>query len=310
VSQVSAGILVTGGAGFVGSHLVEQLVGAGERVTVLDNLTRGRRAWLHSGAELREVDIRDADGVRGAVADVASEVVVHLAAMHFIPAIEGAPDVAWDVNVNGTRSLIEALEQRPPKLLLFASTAAVYPDRRGAIDESCPPAPLDLYGKTKLEGERLLEEFANRSGTRCVVARIFNIIGKRETNPHVVPELVSQLRRGESRVRLGNLESRRDYTNVTDVAAALHLLLSTPHDGSAIFNVGSGHSVSVGELVSLCEQVLDRPIEVESEPQRRRAQDRLELAADPRLLRETTGWEPARSLRETMSELLTEPDES
>ena len=156
----------------------------------------------------------------------------------------------------------------------------------------------------------LLAEFAIQSGTRCVVARIFNIIGKRETNAHVVPELVGQLRRGQTPVRLGNLESRRDYTDVTDVAAALHRLLSSPHDSSTIFNVGSGRSVSVGELVQLCEQVLGRPVEVESEPQRRRTQDRLELAADPRLLRETTGWEPARSLQETLSELLTEPDES
>jgi UDP-glucose 4-epimerase len=306
---VSGGVLVTGGAGFVGSHLVERLVAAGERVRALDNLSRGRRAWLHPEAELHEVDIRDADGVRGAVATIAPEVVVHLAAMHFIPAIDGAPDLARDVNVNGTRRLVDALAQRPPELLLFASTAAVYPDRRGPIDESCPPGPLDLYGRTKLECERLLAEFANRTGTRCVVARIFNVIGRRETNPHVVPELVGQLRRGQTPVRLGNLEPRRDYTDVSDVAGALHQLLSSSNDGSSIFNVGSGRSVSVGELVELCEHVLGRPIEVESEPQRRRVQDRLELAADPRLIHETTGWEPARSLRETLSELLTEPDD-
>src|SRR5216683_4392549 len=174
VSQMSGGILVTGGAGFVGSHLVERLVEAGEKVTALDNLSRGRWAWLHPEAELREVDIRDADGVRRAVADLDPEVVVHLAAMHFIPAVDGAPDLARDVNVNGTRGLVDALAQRPPKLLLFASTAAVYPDRSGPIDESCPPAPLDLYGETKLEGERVLAQFATRSGTRCVVARIFN----------------------------------------------------------------------------------------------------------------------------------------
>jgi UDP-glucose 4-epimerase len=307
---MSAGILVTGGAGFVGSHLVEQLVAAGERVTVLDNLSRGRRAWLHPAAELCEVDIRDADGVRRAVTELAPAVVVHLAAMHFIPAIDGAPDLAWDVNVNGTRGVVDALAQHPPELLLFASTAAVYPDRSGPIDESCPPGPLDVYGKTKLECERLLAEFANQSGTRCVVARIFNIIGKRETNAHVVPELVGQLRRGETTVRLGNLESRRDYTDVTDVAAALHRLLSSPAGSPTIFNIGSGRSVSVGDLVVLCEEVLGRPVEVESEPQRLRGQDRLELVADPRLLRETTGWAPTRSLRETLSELLTEPDES
>jgi UDP-glucose 4-epimerase len=301
-------ILVTGGAGFIGSHLVERLVAAGERVSVIDDFSRGRREWLHAEAELHEVDVRDGDAVVRAIAQAAPDVVVHLAAMHFIPAVDGAPELAWDVNVNATRILLDALVDRPPELLLFASTAAVYPDRRGPIAETCPPEPFDLYGETKLEGERLVREFESRTGKRCVVARIFNVIGKRETNPHVVPDLVGQLRDGSLPVRLGNLEPRRDYTDVVDVAEALERLLSLPDDGAGTFNVGSGRSVSVAELVSVCEQVLGRTVEVEVEPQRRRARDRAELIADPRLLREATGWKPRRSLEETMTELLAEPD--
>jgi UDP-glucose 4-epimerase len=304
---MSRRVLVTGGAGFIGSHLVERLVETGEQVAVVDDLSRGHRAWLRPEAELHELDVRDAEAAARTVAQVAPEVVVHLAAMHFIPAVEGAPELAWDVNVNGTRTLFDALAHHPPELLLFASTAAVYPDRRGPIDEACPPQPIDLYGRTKLEGERLAAELAVRTGMRCVVARIFNVVGKRETNSHVVPELVGQLRGESSRVRLGNLEPRRDYTDVVDVASALHQLLAPPRDGAVTFNLGSGRSVSVAELVQVCEQVLGRPIEVEVEPQRRRSQDRAELVADSRLLRETTGWEPARSLRETLDELLTEP---
>jgi UDP-glucose 4-epimerase len=304
---MSGGILVTGGAGFIGSHLVEHLVGTGERVTALDNLSRGRRAWLHPDAQLHEADLRDAEGVRRAVGEIAPEIVVHLAAMHFIPAIDDAPELAHDVNVGGTERLLHALEVRPPRLLVLASTAAVYPDRRGAIDEACAPAPLDLYGRTKLECERLVADFASLTGTRCIVARIFNVIGRRETNPHVVPELVGQLKRGERQVRLGNLESRRDYTDARDVARALQALLSCPDDGPSVFNVGSGRSVSVRELVQLCEEMLGRPIEVEIQPQRLRAQDRLELLADPRLLRETTGWEAERPLRETLADLFDEP---
>jgi UDP-glucose 4-epimerase len=301
-------ILVTGGAGFIGSHLVERLVTAGERVAVFDDLSRGRREWLHAEAELHEVDVRDGDAVVRAIAQAAPDVVVHLAAMHFIPAVDGAPELAWDVNVNATRTLLDALAHHPPELLLFASTAAVYPETRGPIAETCPPEPFDLYGETKLEGERLIREFEPRTGTRSVVARIFNVIGKRETNPHVVPDLVGQLREGSSPVRLGNLEPRRDYTDVVDVAEALERLLSLPDDGAGTFNVGSGRSVSVAELVSVCEQVLGRTVEVEVEPQRRRARDRAELVADPRLLRDATGWKPRRSLEETLTELLAEPD--
>ena len=304
---MSKSVLVTGGAGFIGSHLVEQLVAAGERTSLVDTLSRGRREWIQEEAELHELDIRDGPALRRVVAQVAPDIVVHLAALHFIPAVDGAPELAWDVNVNGTKALLEALEHRPPELLLFASTAAVYPDRRGPIDETCPPDPLDLYGRTKLAGEQLVEEFAARTGTRGVSVRIFNVIGRRETNLHVVPEIVDQLRSGGRSVRLGNLEPRRDYTNVADVATALHRLVSSPVSAPSRVNLGSGRSVSVVELVQACEHVLDRTIEIEIEPGRLRKTDRAELVADSSLLRKTTGWEPIRSLQETLHELLTEP---
>jgi UDP-glucose 4-epimerase len=305
---VSKSVLVTGGAGFVGSHLVERFVGAGERTALVDTLSRGRREWIHEGAELHELDIRDGPALRRAVAQAAPEIVVHLAALHFIPAVDGAPELAWDVNVNGTKTLLETLARRPPELLLFASTAAVYPDRRGPIDETCPPDPPDLYGRTKLAGEQLVEEFVARTGTRGVSVRIFNVIGRRETNPHVVPEIIGQLRSGSTSVRLGNLEPRRDYTDVVDVASALHRLTRAPPGAPTAVNLGSGRSVSVAELVQACEQVLDRPIEIEVEQGRLRKTDRIELVADSGLLRETTGWEPTRSLPETLNDLLTEPD--
>jgi UDP-glucose 4-epimerase len=305
---MSRRILVTGGAGFIGSHLVERLVTAGERVAVIDNLSRGRREWLLAEAELHKADVRDGDSVVRAIAQAAPEVVVHLAAIHFIPAVDGAPELAWDVNVNATRTLLDALAPRPPKLLLFASTAAVYPDTRGPIAETCPPDPFDLYGETKLEGERLVRRFELRTGARCVVARVFNVIGKRETNPHVVPDLVAQLRDGSMPVRLGNLEPRRDYTDVIDVAAALEQMLGMPADSPRTFNLGSGRSVSVAELVRVCERVLGHQVDVQVEPRRRRERDRAELVADVRLLHETTGWQPTRSLSETLTELLAKPD--
>jgi UDP-glucose 4-epimerase len=301
-------ILVTGGAGFIGSHLVERLVSAGACVSVIDDLSRGRRAWLHPEAELHECDLRDADAVGRAVAAASPDAVVHLAAMHFIPSVDGAPELAWDVNVNATRVLLDAVSANPPGLLLFASTAAVYPDRSGPIDETCPPEPLDVYGRTKLEGERLVAALEERTEVRAIVARIFNVIGRRETNAHVVPDLVAQLRGGNAVVKLGNLDSRRDYTDVRDVADALQRLLSVPAEAPATFNVGSGSSASVAELVRVCEQVRGTTVAVESEPHRRRAQDRRELLADVHLLREETGWRPTRSLRETLAELLTEPE--
>ncbi|MBA3432491.1 MAG: NAD-dependent epimerase/dehydratase family protein [Actinobacteria bacterium] len=303
---MSRHVLVTGGAGFIGSHLVERLVTAGDRTSVVDDLSRGRRDWLNPEVELHELDLRDAGAVERVVGQLSPDVVVHLAALHFIPAVEGAPELARDVNVNATTILLDALATAPPELLLFASTAAVYPDRRSPIAETCPPRPFDLYGRTKLKGERLVAEFAARTGTRCIVARIFNVIGRRETNRHVVPELVGQLRRKLTPVRLGNLEPRRDYTDVVDVSEALHRLLSLPPHGPDTLNVGSGRSVSVDDLVKTCERILGRPIDVAVAPERLRTRDRAELVADPSLIRDATGWKPLRPLERTLAELLTD----
>jgi UDP-glucose 4-epimerase len=300
--------LVTGGAGFVGSHLVERLAAEGHSVHVVDDLSRGRVEWLPDGVGLDVLDVRDLEGLRRVVATLCPGTVVHLAAMHFIPAVDGAPALAEAVNVGGTRALLAALEAVPPQRVLFASTAAVYPDVAGPIPETCRPAPLDTYGRTKLEGERLLEGFAASTGASVVLARIFNVVGPRETNAHVVPELVGQLREGATRVRLGNLESRRDYTDVRDVADALARLVGMKAAATLRVNVGSGRGVSVAELVAACERVLDRPVEVEVEEGRRRAVDRNELVADSALLRGLTGWSPERSLDNTLADLLTAED--
>jgi UDP-glucose 4-epimerase len=302
--------LVTGGAGFIGSHLVERLVAAGEDVVVLDDLSRGRREWLPTGTELRVLDVRDRTALPEVLMDVSAERVVHLAALHYIPAVEDAPKLASEINVTGTKLLLDALRTTPPKLFLFASTAAVYPDRPGPIAESCVPGPIDLYGRTKLEGERMVAEFAEETGARAIVARIFNVIGARETNPHVVPEVIAQLRRGELPLRIGNLSARRDYTDVRDAAAALDGLLASTGGQGNVFNIGSGRSVSVAELVRECEKIIAQPIELRVEHRRLRVHDRAELVADPRLLRETTGWRPTHSLRDTLAELLSAKSEN
>jgi UDP-glucose 4-epimerase len=296
-------VLVTGGAGFIGSHLVEKL--SDDRVVhVIDDLSRGRREWLPGDSILHEADIRDGDALAKLVTDIRPEVVAHLAALHFIPAVDSAPQLTRELNVKGTANLLDALSAAPPRLLLFASSAAVYPDTFGAIPESLGPDPIDLYGQTKLEGESLVRAFGRESGARCLVARIFNVVGKRETNSHVVPDLVSQLRAGASTIELGNLEARRDYTDVVDVASALARLLASPATDHVTVNVGSGTAVSVRELVQRCEAILGRPIRVEVNPGRLRKRDRAELVADTRRLIAIIGPFQTRPLEQTLAELL------
>jgi UDP-glucose 4-epimerase len=297
-------ILVTGGAGFVGSHLVASLLGGNDSVAVLDDLSRGKREWLGDGATLFCGDIRDAERVEEVVEEVRPTHLVHLAALHFIPAVDEAPTLAWTINVDGTETLLNALRGNPPKAIVFASTAAVYPDTPGPIDEARGVAPIDLYGRTKVEGEALLRTYADRHDTDVVLARLFNVVGRRETNPHVLPEIVEQLRTGSTKVKLGALETRRDYVNAEDVASALHGLLNRPPDGVSSFNVGTGRGVSVREIVEICETVLGRPVQIEQDPSRLRKVDRAELIADASAIGRQTGWKPTWSIERTLADLL------
>jgi UDP-glucose 4-epimerase len=297
-------VLVTGGAGFVGSHLCDRLVAAGHRVSVLDDLSRGRREWVPAGTTIYAVDIRDADGVTAAFADARPDAVAHLAALHFIPAVDDAPDLADAINVGGTRNVLAAARAHPLQRLLFASTAAVYPNISEPLSEERPPAPIDIYGRTKLAGEHLVESFAAETGVRCVSARLFNVMGPRETNPHVLPEIVEQVRGGGQELELGNLDPERDFVDARDVADALTALLDHARPGATAYNVGTGKSVSVADIVRTCGEIVGREIPVRQVPGRMRAVERPVLVADVTKIAAAVGWRAQRSLRDTLAELL------
>lgn len=297
-------VLVTGGAGFIGSHLVDALVARGRRVAVLDDLSRGSRAWLPPEVEIHEADIRDADAVRAVLDDVRPTGVAHLAALHYIPAVDDAPELAHAVNVEGTQNVLRACREHPPASLIFASTAAVYPNLEEPLSESVEPAPIDLYGRTKLEGERMVREFADEAGAHCAIARIFNVVGPRETNPHIVPEIVDQIRAGVEELELGNIDPRRDLTDVRDTAAALALLLLETPAGVSVFNVGSGRAISVRDLVDECARAAGREIRVRQVAERMRPVERQMLVADRSRITEQFGWAPERDVRSTLAELL------
>jgi UDP-glucose 4-epimerase len=303
-------VLVTGGAGFVGSHAVELLVARGDEVHVFDNLSRGRREWLAQGVTLHEADLRDRAAVRAAIVTAEPEGVLHLAALHYIPAVDDAPEEARSINVEGTRLVIDALLAHPPGRFVFASTAAVYPDWSEPIGEAVPPAPIDLYGETKLAGERELERL-RAAGAACVSARLFNVAGPRETNPHVLPEIVAQIAQGARELELGNVEPERDFVDVRDVGRALVGLLDAADrldSGTepAVYNVGSGRATSVAEIVELCARIVDRDVTVRRDLGRVRRVDRLRLVADTGAIRRDLDWSPEWTLERTLADLLVE----
>jgi UDP-glucose 4-epimerase len=293
VTLDSATVLVTGGAGFVGSHVIHDLLDSGGSVHVLDNLHAGKASHVPTDATLHEVDLRDAADVSETVHAVAPDVVVHLAALHYIPYCNDNPEEAFDVNVMGTRHLLDAARDLDDlERVIYSSTAAVYPPRDEPHAVTDATGAMDVYGRTKLVGEDLLELFHRETGVPAASARLFNVYGPNETNPHLIPAILEQIEDGTREIDLGNLTPKRDFIYAGDVASALAELVSTERDGHRTYNVGTGRAWSVREVVEQVSEALGEPIEIEQDEDRIRESDRPHLCADTSRIERETDWQP------------------
>ena len=295
-------VLVTGAAGFIGSALCGPLGAAGHAVVGFDDLSRGRQEYVPAGVHLVEGDIRDGRALDAAVAAARPDCVIHLAAMHFIPECIARPADTIAVNVDGTARVLEACRRHGVGRVVFASSAAVYAPHDGPCHEDRTPlAPLEVYGESKLAAERLVAAFQAETGTACTILRLFNAIGRRETNPHVIPHVFESLQKSAT-IPLGNVAPRRDYIDTRDIAAAI-LAVAFDGDGLRTFNVGTGITYSVSDVVERLRHILGRSIRVEQDPARLRPTDRMVLAADIGAIRRATGWTPRLSLDDTLRDL-------
>jgi UDP-glucose 4-epimerase len=301
-------VLVTGGAGFIGSHLTEELQTRRADVYVVDNLSNGTERLVPDGAELTRLDIQSAE-MNDLLDRVDPQVIFHLAALHYIPYCNDNPEETVDVNLMGTRQLLNAAEGgNRLEQVVYASTAAVYPPRAEPNPVSSVTGPTDIYGKTKLLGEDLLERFHRRTGVSATAARLFNVYGINETNPHLIPAILDQVVENDSVVKLGNLTPQRDFVHVSDVVEALMTLAAINHSEYRTYNVGTGRSYSVREVAESIIKHLPESIEVVQEQERVRESDRPNLQADISSIASDTDWKPEFDLSTGVELLLERKD--
>jgi UDP-glucose 4-epimerase len=311
-------ILVTGGAGYVGSVSVEALVDAGHEVTVLDNFaTAGPGANL-GDAELLRGTYGDLDAVRALLEERRIDAVLHCAARSLVPESVREPALYYMENVRGGLALLEAMRLAGVHRIVISSTAAVYGEPDAVpIPEDAPLRPINTYGETKRTLETAADWYSRAYGLRSVALRYFNVAGASERNgerhdpeTHLIPNLLRSAARGEPFTLTGtdyptpDGTTVRDYLHVVDLADAHRLALEATADGGPVgdrlipLNLGSGRGFGVREVISVAEGVLDRTIEVRDAP--RRGGDPPELVAKIDRAREVLRWEPRRSTMEEM----------
>lgn len=289
-------VLVTGGAGFIGSHVVEALLERGAAVRVLDNLSLGRREWVDPRAEFVEGDIRDLQTCLAAVRGC--EGVFHLAAMSRSAASMDAIELCTSANVLGTQNVLAAARAAGVRKVVYSGSSTYYGNRSAPHHEDLPGDFLNFYGLSKYVGEEYCLMFDRLYGVPAVVLRYFNVYGPRQPEQGVYALVLGIfLRRAAGSQPLiihGTGEQRRDFIHVRDVAAA-NLAAYESNTHGLRFNVGSGESISVKELADMISRT--------QEFAPRRAADAEVTLADLTRIRQTLGWSPKVPFAEGLREL-------
>jgi len=302
--------LVTGGAGFIGSHMVEALINQGDHVRVLDNFSTGKKenlSTVREQIELIEGDIRDSLSCRQATERV--EYVIHLAAFHEVPRSVEQPLEAHDINVNGLVNLLLAARDKAVKRFVYASSSAVYGDSPllpRSEDEGLSPI-TSPYAVTKFAGEYYCQLFTHLYGLETVSLRYFNAYGPRQDSASdyagVIPKFISALLAETAPIIYGDGEQSRDFTYVADIVAATLKACHCPDAVGKVFNIGAGRRTTVNQLYASLQKILRREISPRLGPPQPGdvRDDQADIEKAKRLLSYQPEWDLHRGLAETVA---------
>jgi dTDP-glucose 4,6-dehydratase len=295
-----ARVLVTGGAGFIGSEVVRQLSEQDAHVTVLDNFSSGKRDYIERFDDLNVFngDICNESEVSGALRD--QEFVIHMAALPFIPDSYHFPQEFFRVNTIGTINVLwQSIKSETVDKFVHISTSEVYGTAKYVpMDEDHPTLPHSTYAVSKLAADRAVFSMHKEHGIPAVIIRPFNSFGPNITQPYIIPEIIFQLLNGKGTLHLGNLESSRDFTYVTDTARGILLTLVEKNAIGETINLGRGEDITIKDLVFLLAELMSRQIQVEIDPARLRPYDVERLYCSNRKAESLLGWRPEFSLEE------------
>jgi len=302
-------VLITGGAGFIGSHLAKKLVATGAEVAILDNFDdfyspqAKRQNIKRLPVKLFTADIRDPEAVNAAAAE-GWDAIVHLAALAGVRPSITSPRSYIETNVTGTLNVLEAARAARISQVVFGSSSSVYgASGKGPFKESSPlPATLSPYAATKVAGEQLCSVYSHLHGIRCVVLRFFTVYGPGQRPDLAISKFTRAILEGRPIPFHGDGSSRRDYTHVSDIVAGIIAALDYHKEPYGVFNLGSGRRIKLAELVAGLERITGKGAVVEHLPQQ--AADMTETWADTAKAETVLGFRAKTDLSEGLNDFV------
>ena len=308
MNSVQQSILITGGAGYIGSACAAALLADGYQVTIFDNFSTGQARYVPAGAMVVEGDITDLTALRAVFAQSTFACVIHCAAKKAVGESELQPAAYFQTNVVGAANVLQALTEQSVSRLIFSSTAAVYaaPADGALLTEQSPRAPQNVYGVTKHLVEQMIEQYARVGALpHYTIFRYFNVVGDadlhyQEQSPQNLFPLVMQAVRGERELAIFGTDyptadgtGVRDYIDLRDLVTAHQAALATEQSGTYNLSTGQGHSVRA--VIEMFRAVTGADLPVTASP--RRPGDPAALVADPTHTKDTLGWQAQHDLR-------------
>jgi len=273
---------VTGGAGFLGSEIVKQISASGGTVLVYDNFSSGKKKFVEKYPKVKIIkgDVRNRSTLQKAIGK--SQYIINLAALPFIPDSFHYPQEFFEVNTNGTLNLIlESINQKKIKNFVHISTSEVYGSaKKSPMDENHPILPQSTYAVSKLAGEKAVFTMHKEHGFPAVMIRPFNAYGPNITQPYIIPEIIMQVLTKNRTVKLGNINSERDFTFVSDTANGIISALFSENAIGETINLGSGKSHKIKHIVKLVSSILDAKVKITTNKDRLRPFDVNKLVCD------------------------------
>lgn len=299
-------ILITGGLGFIGTHLVLALMKDNHRIIVFDNFSNSNNFLnkiISNKIKIIKGDIRDYHTMVQKLKKFKIDVIIHLAAVHYIPYCDKNPNKTMDINLFGTINMLRFAELKKINRFIFSSTADVYKDLKRPCSESDMIGNKTNYAISKILGEKTLQLYAQERKIDYCIFRLFNVYGDKDKTPHFIPSIIKQVKRGHS-LKHGNINTIRDYIHVDDVVAAFIKIISGRTYPNAVFNIGSGHGHSGKKIIEIIKKIVKNDLILYKNKNLSRSVDRRILVANIKLFSNTYSWHPKVKIADGLERML------